>query len=176
MRDDSAFWFAARPFFGGDSFPPERGPGKLGVEVDWRVLDTDPRWRETVVDLFAGAASALGAFYAEGWVEPGWEVSRNNRLWISAGRKTRGRPIGREGWEGLPRRAGVAVVVRRPLPRAGGGGAGRGPLRAAGASAGARRRRASTRGRRACSSGSANSRGRSSRPSRLPPELVRPRG
>ncbi|HYH88529.1 MAG TPA: hypothetical protein VEX67_04815 [Solirubrobacteraceae bacterium] len=101
-RDDSSFWFASRPFFGGDSSPPERGTGKLAVQVDWRVLDTDPRWRETVVDLFAGAASALGAFYAEAWVEPGWEVSRNNRLWITAGRKTRGSALGRDGWEGLP--------------------------------------------------------------------------
>ena len=82
---------------------PSAGPAGLGVEVDWRVLDGDPRWRETFVDLFAGAASALGAFYAEGWVEPGWEVSRNNRLSISAGRKTRGSALGREGWEGLPR-------------------------------------------------------------------------
>jgi len=97
-RDDSAFWFASRPFFGGHTFPPDR----LGLDVDWRVLEADPRWRETVADLFVAAAVALGAFYAEGWVEPGWEVSSNNRLWIAASRKTRGTALGRDGWQGLP--------------------------------------------------------------------------
>ena len=100
-RDDSAFWFSARPFFGGHTFPPDRGDGgRLGLDVDWRVLEADPRWRETVVDLFAAAAAALGAFYAEGWVEPGWNVSANHRLSIAAGRKTRGPAFG--PGEGLP--------------------------------------------------------------------------
>ena len=66
--------------------PPAR---HLGLDFDWRVLDADPRWREAVAGLFAAAAAALGAFYAECWVEPGWNVSRNNRLSIAAGRKTR---------------------------------------------------------------------------------------
>ena len=103
-RDDSALWFASRPFFGGHTFPPDRGTGRVGLDVDWRVLEADPRWRETVVDLFARAAAALGAFYAEGWVEPGWNVSRNNRLSIAGSRvlKTRGSALGREGWTGLP--------------------------------------------------------------------------
>ena len=96
-------WFASRPFFGGHASPPQRsGTGHLGLDVDWRVLEADPRWRETVADLFAAAAAALGAFYAEGWVEPGWKVSSNNRLWISAGRKTRDTALGRDGWQGLP--------------------------------------------------------------------------
>ena len=42
-RDDSAFWFASRPFFGGTLVPARaRTPGRLGVEVDWRVLDSRP--------------------------------------------------------------------------------------------------------------------------------------
>ena len=57
------------------------------------MLDADPRWREAVAGLFAAAAAALGAFYAECWVEPGWNVSRNNRLSIAAGRKTRASPL-----------------------------------------------------------------------------------
>ena len=85
VRDDSAFWYASRPFFGGHTSPPERrDSGQIGLDVDWRVLEADPRWRETIADLFASAAAALGAFYAEGWVEPGWEVSSNNRLWTSS--------------------------------------------------------------------------------------------
>ena len=100
-RDDSAFWFASRPFFGGHTFPPERrDSGRLGLDVDWRVLEADPRWRETVADLFVAAAVALDAFYAEGWVEPGWNVSANNRLSIGAGRKTRAPAFGRR--DGLP--------------------------------------------------------------------------
>jgi hypothetical protein len=44
------------------------------------VRPAEARWRETVVDLFAAAAAGLGAFYAEGWAEPGWNVASNNRL------------------------------------------------------------------------------------------------
>jgi hypothetical protein len=96
--EQSAFWFASRPFFGGHAHPPDR----LGVDLDWRVLDSDPAWRETVVDLFAAVAEGAGAFYAEGWVEPGWNVASNNRLSIAAGRETRGPAHGRDGWQGLP--------------------------------------------------------------------------
>ena len=97
-RADSTFWFSSRPSFGGHAIPPHR----LGIDVDWRVLETDARWREAVAGLFAAAAGALGAFYAECWVEPGWNVSRNNRLSIAAGRKTRAAAVGRDGWTGLP--------------------------------------------------------------------------
>jgi hypothetical protein len=97
-RDDSTFWFSSRPSFGGHAIPPHR----LGIDLDWRVLDADPRWREAVAGLFAAAAAALGAFYAECWVEPGWNVSRNNRLSIAAGRKTRASALRRDGWQGLP--------------------------------------------------------------------------
>jgi hypothetical protein len=92
-RDEQTFWFAARPSFGGHAVPPHR----LGVDFDWRVLDTDPRWREAVAGLFSGAAEAIGAFYAECWVEPGWNVSRTNRLSIAAGRKTRAPALTRDG-------------------------------------------------------------------------------
>lgn len=95
---EETFWLASRPSFGGAAHPPDR----LGVDLDWRVLDTDPRWRETVVDLFAAVAVGAGALYAEGWVEPGWKVSSNNRLSIPAGGQTRGSALGRDGWQGLP--------------------------------------------------------------------------
>ncbi len=83
------FWLASRPSFGGHAHDPESGTRHLGLDFDWRVLEADPRWREAVAGLFAATAAPLGAFYAECWVEPGWNVSRNNRLSITAGRKTR---------------------------------------------------------------------------------------
>jgi hypothetical protein len=101
-RDRWLFWFSARPAFGGHAARPERGVAHLGLDFDWRVLEAEPRWREAVAGLFASAADAMGAFYGEGWVEPGWNVSRNNRLSIAAGRKTRGPWLTREGWTGLP--------------------------------------------------------------------------
>ena len=63
---------SSRPSFGGHAHPPENGPGQLGLDFDWRVLEADPRWREAVAGLFAAPAGALGALYAECWVEPGW--------------------------------------------------------------------------------------------------------
>ena len=97
-REQETFWHASRPSFGGHALPPHR----LGTDFDWRVLEADPRWREAIVELFAAAAAAVGAFYAECWVEPGWNVSRTNRLSIGAGRKTRGSALGPDGWQGLP--------------------------------------------------------------------------
>jgi len=99
---DDTFWLASRPSFGGHARPPEAAVGQLGVDLDWRVLDSDPRWRETAVDLFAATAAGVGALYAEGWVEPGWRVSSNNRLSIDAGRRTRGSALRRGTWQGLP--------------------------------------------------------------------------
>ena len=137
------------------------------------MLEADPRWRETVADLFAAAAAALGAFYAEGWVEPGWEVSSNNRLWIAASRKTRGSALGRDGWQGLPAEPAWLTWF---------GGGYREPVAAALATADAAPppaapRDRTDRGRAAgghLSSGSASRRARSCRASPLPPELVRP--
>ena len=102
LEAGQAFWFASRPSFGGHADPPENGPGELGLDFDWRVLEADPRWREAIAGLFAGLASALGAVYAEGWVEPGWYVSRTNRLSIAAGRKTREPALTRGAFPGLP--------------------------------------------------------------------------
>ena len=102
-RDVWTFWLASRPSFGGHAHDPEEGaPGHLGLDFDWRVLDADPRWREAVAGLFAATSSALGALYAECWVEPGWHVSRNNRLSITGGRKTRDTPVARGRFPGLP--------------------------------------------------------------------------
>jgi hypothetical protein len=129
-RDQQTFWFSSRPAFGGHAFEPERGrPGHLGVDVDWRVLEADERWREAIVGVFAAAADALGAFYGESWVEPGWNVSRNNRLSIAAGRKTRPAAVTHDGRVGLPPvaawltwfggeyRDGVAAALAGSRPR-----------------------------------------------------------
>ena len=97
-RDGTTFWFSSRPSFGGHAFEPYRGPGHLGLDLDWRVVDADARWREAIAELFASAADALGAIYGECFVEPGWMVSRNNRLSIAGGRKTRLPAFGRDGW------------------------------------------------------------------------------
>lgn len=102
-REHDTFWLSSRPSFGGHAFGPADGTGRLGLDVDWRVLEADPRWREAIAGLFAAAAAALGAFYGEGWVEPGWNVSSTNRLSIGAGRKTRASALERDGWHGLPR-------------------------------------------------------------------------
>ena len=101
--DEWTFWFSSRPSFGGHARAPQKqGPGHLGLDLDWRVLDADPRWREAIAGLFASVADAVGALYAEGWVEPGWRVSRNNRLSTTPGRKTRGTPLYRGRFTGLP--------------------------------------------------------------------------
>ena len=46
------------------------GPGSSASTSTGACSTADPRWREAVAGLFAAAAAALGAFYAEGWVEP----------------------------------------------------------------------------------------------------------
>jgi len=100
--EEETFWLASRPSFGGHAQPPADAVGHLGLDLDWRVLESDPRWRATAVDLFAAVAAGVGAFYAEGWVEPGWNVSSTNRLSIDAGRRTRGSALRRGAWRGLP--------------------------------------------------------------------------
>ena len=97
-REQETFWHASRPSFGGHALPPHR----LGTDFDWPVLEADPRWREAIVELFAAAAAAVGAFYAECWVEPGWNVSRTNRLSIGAGRKRAGPRSARTAGRALP--------------------------------------------------------------------------
>ena len=126
-RGDRAFWFSSRPSFGGHAFGPDHGTGYLGLDIDLRVLDADARWREAIAGLFAAAAGAIGAFYGECWVEPGWNVSRNNRLSIAGGRKTRGPWLTRDGWTGLPAEpawlAWFGGEYRAPLAAALDGGA-----------------------------------------------------
>jgi hypothetical protein len=130
---EDTFWLASRPSFGGHARPPAETVGQVGVDLDWRVLDSDPRWRETAVDLFAATAAAVGAIYAEGWVEPGWRVSSNNRLSIDAGRQTRGSALVAGGaWQGLPAEPAWLTWF---------GGEYRGPVAAALADAEAPRRR-----------------------------------
>lgn len=73
----------------------------FAVDFDGRVIETEERWRETIVELFLTAAVELGAFFAAAPVEPGWKVNRNNRLWADAATESvhflRGRL-----WQGLP--------------------------------------------------------------------------
>jgi hypothetical protein len=118
-RDHDAFWHASRPFFGGFTHPPSR----LNMHLDWRVVKADARWREAIVDLFAAVAEATRATSGEAYVERGWEVSRNNRLSISAryiGRDHRG-PAWLEWVDGSLVRHGELPRPRRPLLRRAGG-------------------------------------------------------
>ncbi len=90
-EEGHGFWFARRPSFGGSWAAPHADEhvrpdderlriAHLGVDFDGRVLEQDQRWREAVVDLFATLAAELGAFFGAVQVEPGWTVTRNNRL------------------------------------------------------------------------------------------------
>ena len=123
-RDHRTLWYASRPFFSGSANPPD----DLSLELDWRVVRDDPRWREAVVDLFAAVAAATGATAGEAYAERHWEVSANNRLSISArwiGRDHRGPPW--LEWDGALTRHGELPRPRHPLVervfrRAGAGG------------------------------------------------------
>jgi hypothetical protein len=104
-REHETFWFASRPFFGGHAFPP----AGLGVSVDLRIIRADARWREAIVDLFAGAAAATGASAGEAYPERGWHVSANNRL---AAATTRRGPAWLT-WDGALRRHGDQPLSSR---------------------------------------------------------------
>ena len=83
------YWLSSRPFFGGHATPTDN----LGVDVDWRVIRDDTRWREAIVGLFAVVAADTGATSGEAYAERNWFVSANNRLSIDAkwiGRDHRG--------------------------------------------------------------------------------------
>ncbi len=109
-QDHRTFWYASRPFFGGHANPP----GDLQLEVDWRVLTADERWREAVVDLFAAVAEATSATRGEAYAERGWTVSANNRLWTTYSRRDRRGPAWIE-WDGMLTRHGELPRPRRPL-------------------------------------------------------------
>ena len=90
-EDWHGFWFARLPSFGGSWAGPHAhstsGPATSAVRIahlvadfDGRVLEQDRPRREAVVDLFATLAAELGAFFGAVQVEPGWTVTRNNRL------------------------------------------------------------------------------------------------
>ncbi|HWK27785.1 MAG TPA: hypothetical protein VNS09_14575 [Solirubrobacter sp.] len=114
-REGDGFWLASRPSFGGFWRAPHDDPritpghehlriAQLQVEFDGRVLERDPRWREAVVELFATAATRLGAVFAAAQVGPHWLVSTNNRLWATAKTMRHGCehiPFGGR-WIGLP--------------------------------------------------------------------------
>lgn len=114
--DGNAFWFARRPSFGGRFTAPraaKRTPPEaehlsithMSVDFDNNVLVADSAWREAVIDLFTAGAKSMGAFYAAIQLDPGWKVSKNNQLSISAVdlMKDRAEHI-RCGmlWQGLP--------------------------------------------------------------------------
>lgn len=113
--DGDVFWYARPPSFGGSFTAPRAAKyakpdedhlriAHVRLNFDHSVLAEEPRWRETVIDLFAGAASAMGAFYGAIQIEPGWTVSRNNRLWITAENLRHSAEHIRRGmlWQGLP--------------------------------------------------------------------------
>ena len=111
---DDAFWYARRPSFGGSA-----RASTLSLEFDGNVLESDVRWREAVVELFAAVAAELGAVQAKAEVEPGWRVGRSNRPWCSADLviKAAQRPDGPGwlNWFGGPRRELAAGLTERPL-------------------------------------------------------------
>jgi hypothetical protein len=113
VENDDAFWHASRPSFGGSCFGPnaekyalpEEEPQRIahiGINFDGRVIASDHRWLETVVDLFSAVAADVGAFYAAAQVETGWTVTRNNRLLASASTDTGEHFLRRRLWQGLP--------------------------------------------------------------------------
>jgi hypothetical protein len=113
-EDGDGFWYASRPSFGGSFFAPyahtyAKGEderfrvGQMEVSFDANLVAADGRWLESVVDLFVKGAERLGAFFAAAQVEPGWTVSRNNRLWATAASMGQGEHFLRGRlWQGLP--------------------------------------------------------------------------
>ena len=76
---DSFFWKAKSPCFGGsvsycdprDDYRPAGAQRhvRLSVDFDGRALEADPRWCESVVQLFVRFAADLAAHFAAGYVE-----------------------------------------------------------------------------------------------------------
>lgn len=110
LRSDplgSLFFSSRSPCFGGSVFLPHGGikrPGKaeraeISLDFDGRAICGDERWRETLVSLFVELSKALGAFYAQGYVERGVVFSRG-RIWISS--STEHYPLPGGGWWGIP--------------------------------------------------------------------------
>jgi hypothetical protein len=111
--DGDAFWHARSPSFGGSCFAPHAEKwapadddhlriGHIELDFDGRVLGADARWREAIVDLFVAAATQFGAFYAAAQVEPGWQVTRNNRLFATAATLPGEHFLRGRLWQGLP--------------------------------------------------------------------------
>ena len=112
-EDGDAFWFASRPSFGGSCFAPhaekyaqpDEEPQRIAhleLDFDGGVIASDARWCDAVVDLFVTVAAETGAFFAAAQVEPGWIVSRNNRLSADAGTDSGEHFLRRRLWQGLP--------------------------------------------------------------------------
>lgn len=113
-EDGDGFWYASRPSFGGSFMAPHADKyasaeddrfriGRIEVSFDGRLIVTDERWREAVVDLFVRGAEVFGAFFAAAQVEPGWIVSRNNRPFAQAQSVQESEHFLRGRlWQGLP--------------------------------------------------------------------------
>jgi hypothetical protein len=112
-EDGHGFWYASRPSFGGSFTAPHADKyakaeddryrvGHLEVSFDGRVVADDARWREAVVDLFTHGAEMFGAFFAAAQVEPGWTVTRNNRLFATASVQDGEHFLRGRLWQGLP--------------------------------------------------------------------------
>ncbi|HSD09649.1 MAG TPA: hypothetical protein VLF14_01595 [Candidatus Binatia bacterium] len=113
-EDGDGFWYASRPSFGGSFHAPwadkyAKGEderfrvGRLEVSFDANLVAADERWRESIVALFARGAELFGAFFAAAQVEPGWIVTRNNRLFARADSIGQGEHFLRGRlWQGLP--------------------------------------------------------------------------
>jgi hypothetical protein len=113
-EDGDGFWYASRPSFGGSFIAPHADKyakaeedrfrvGRIEVSFDGRVAEADTRWREAIVNLFIHGAETFGAFFAAAQVEPGWTVTRNNRLYATASSVQESEHILRgQLWQGLP--------------------------------------------------------------------------
>lgn len=113
-EDGDGFWYASRPSFGGSFTAPHADKytsgederfriGQIEVSFDGRLIFSDERWREAVVELFARGAEVFRAFFAAAQVEPGWTVSRNNRPFAQAASVQESEHFLRGRlWQGLP--------------------------------------------------------------------------
>lgn len=105
-------WKATRPCFGGSvSFPDPREQFRpagvrravrLSIGFDGRPLHSDSCWREATVDLFAGVARKLGAFYGAGYVRRG-AIAKRGSVWYDGTSETWALQRSR-WWLGLPPR------------------------------------------------------------------------
>jgi hypothetical protein len=96
---------SAAPCFGGEVFllgpgPSQRRPIEIQLEFDGGYLESNEASRSACVELFGAVARELGCFYAAGFVERDWVVSR--RRLGADGRTETLHVLKKSEWLGLP--------------------------------------------------------------------------